>query len=339
MEQQQQQQQCAVVAQVSTPLVGEPDPGAAVSISCSALSLSSSHRHDHAPTPLHGFYVTINGHLFKALCDTGAEVSFIDPIVTSQLNIAIQHVDGIVTFAARGAQAARFGVTVPIAATITLFLKPVQTHDVVHSFELLPMPDHSDHMIIIGMDLIEQLFGKKGAVPMCLLVNNNGNDDTETLSISHITPTSLSYPLDTPTTATDQAIYSLASLPTSTSPSIALQQELEINPTRTHEIGDGEGEGRYPADEQPVRVHAQTPAGLEQQYAMKRNTLLASPVFRKLLASNESIKERCNIPEAVLTLQLDLDRIGGHLYTRQYQLPQKLLTRADVVVQRWLPQV
>ena len=129
-----QRQRQVEVAQVPTPLVGEPDPGASVSISCSVISLSSSHRHDHAATPLRGIYVTINDHLFKALCDTGAAVSFIDPIVTSQLNIATRSVDGIVSFATRDTQASRVGVTVPVAATITVFLKPVQTHDIVHSF-------------------------------------------------------------------------------------------------------------------------------------------------------------------------------------------------------------
>ena len=191
------------------------------------------------------------------------------------------------------------GTTVPIPITITLFLNPIQTHNVIHSFELLPMPKQSDHLIIIGMDLIQLLFGEEGMIPMCLLPNNNnknGNDMeiSEDISISY------------------------------------------INPIHGHEIGSNEGEGLYPSDEEPVRVHAQTPKELEQQYATKRNKLLASPVFRQLLAVNESIKQRCNIPEAVLKLQIDLNRIGGQLYTRQYQLPQKLLTRADVVVQRWL---
>ena len=315
---------------------GEPDPGSPP-LSCSALSLSTPNRHDHPPLPLRGVYVTIDNQLFKALCDTGAEVSFIDPMVTSYLNIAVRPATGVVTFAANGTSARRLGTTSPITATITLFLKPIQTHTIQHSFELLPMPEHSDHLVIIGMDLIQRLFGRDGVIPMALLPVDDVDSETSSnnnITVSHITPTSLNYSLDTYTTATDQAIYPLASLHASSLPSASLQHELRTNPTRT--IGDNEGEGQYPSEEKPVRVHAQTPTELEQQYAHYRDKLLASPEFRRLLAINEEIKQRCNIPEAMLTLHLDLDRIGGHLYSRQYQLPQKLLTRADVVVQRWL---
>ena len=320
-------------------MVGEPDPVAPPSYSCSVLSLSKPHRHDHTPATLSGVYVTIHNQLFKALCDTGAEVSFIDPVITLQLDIPTKSIDGLITFAAHGTEAPRFGVTVPISATIILFLKPIQTHNLIHSFELLPMPQHSDHLIIIGMDLIPKIFSKEGVIPICLLPNNyknNNHKNIDNTSISVITPPNITQHLATPTTGIDQAIYSLSSLPVTSSPSMALQHELDINLTRDNNIGDNEGEGRYPTDEQPVRVQAQTPTELEQQYAAKRNKLLASPLFQQLLSTNASIKQRCNIPEAVLKLHLDLDRIGGHLYTRQYQLPQKLLTRADVVVQRWL---
>src|ERR1700722_2182532 len=101
---------------VSTPVsvIGEPDPGTTPSLSCSFLSLSTSHRHDHHPTPLRGVYVTIQNQLFKALCDTGADVSFIDPIVTAHFKIATHPAAGVVSFAARDTKASRLGITDPI---------------------------------------------------------------------------------------------------------------------------------------------------------------------------------------------------------------------------------
>src|SRR5690348_3593855 len=98
---------------------------------------------------------------------------------------------------------------------------------------------------------------------------------------------------------------------------------------------DTEGHGYIPLEEEPQRVSTSTPEDKEQEYDIN---ILNMPHIIEALKENEAITDFCNLPEAVLRLNLDPEVIKNAklLNTGQYGLNQRLIDAATPVIDRWL---
>lgn len=90
--------------------------------------------------------------------------------------------------------------------------------------------------------------------------------------------------------------------------------------------------GSMPTDDLPDRIQLSTPEQLEAQYAAPRQHLLQT--LSPLLATNAAITGFCNVPEAVVRLEVD-PADTTRLWRTQYRIAETLRAAATVIINRW----
>jgi len=122
-------------------------------------------------------------------------------------------------------------------------------------------------------------------------------------------------------------------------PAIPLQTRTSSlvvgSPVFLDDIGDVNdvGVGSVPDSELPSRVVLSTPSDLLSEYSINRSLILNR--LHAVLTINENLTGFCNLPESVMSLTPDPSQLH-RLYRRQYPVAQKLWSRVDEVIQRWL---
>ena len=90
--------------------------------------------------------------------------------------------------------------------------------------------------------------------------------------------------------------------------------------------------GSMPTDDQPDRIQLSTPEQLEAQYAAPRQHLLQT--LSPLLATNAAVTGFCNVPEAIVRLEVD-PADATRLWRTQYPIAETLRAAATVIINRW----
>ena len=124
--------------------------------------------------------------------------------------------------------------------------------------------------------------------------------------------------------------------PTAVIPSKYSASSLVVgSPVSLDDIGNTNdtGVGSVPDSELPSRVVLSTPPDLSTEYAINRSSILNR--LSSILTINENLTGFCNLPESVMSLNPDPAQLH-RLYRRQYPVAQKLWSRVDEVIQRWL---
>jgi hypothetical protein len=260
-----------------------------------------------------GPLVVIQGSSFESMVDSGAQCSFMDQAVTSELDLAITPLAGAINLAHAGIAAERIGKTEPVTMDVLFpnYKLKLKSKAITHSFEVLPLRNN-DYQIIIGMDLIPLLF--PNGVPLEFL------PPTRHSPPSHSAPSVAS--------ATIAAAYADDGV-IITSESNVVDGLAEL---RTH-INDS-GAGCLPAGEIPIRPETFTTHDLAKAYDQCRADIAADPAIIEALQINTNITGFCNLPESMVKLEIPTDKRDG-IYRKQYNIPFSLHPLTDQIIDRW----
>ena len=312
--------------------------------------------------------ITIQGHLFYGLPDTGASSSCLDPLIPAKFGLKITPVKGKVKMADVNVQSDRIG-TCDMTVEITIPDNNIKVK-LDHTYEVFPVfeKDKGYHFII-GRDILGPLF-HKGLSPSLFLpdahvklpvfhddalaavVNSMRPVDTPSHTSQSISTSTIQFNrlefvdhsdiIDIDVKQSAVIINELKSMQT------YINEDIKSLSSDIHDLGAGS----VPDCELPVRpsLHSEsdasistiasdstptkfdlsstTPDSIKQQYGRKLNTLLVH------LCANEAITGFCTLPGA--QVELIIDESKKHLlFRRQYPIPQTLWSLANEVILRW----
>src|ERR1700683_45890 len=94
--------------------------------------------------------------------------------------------------------------------------------------------------------------------------------------------------------------------------------------------------GTAPVHDQPKRHTLETDPDQEQEYAKQRKRIMKA--VQPLLEVNQSIVGFCNLPEAVVILNVDAEKKKG-LFRKQYKVPLAACPAVTACVEPWFREV
>jgi RNase H-like domain found in reverse transcriptase/Integrase core domain/Chromo (CHRromatin Organisation MOdifier) domain/Integrase zinc binding domain/Reverse transcriptase (RNA-dependent DNA polymerase)/Retrotransposon gag protein len=237
--------------------------------------------------------IFLNDQLFKALVDSGADLTLIDEALCKELKLKVTATNGIIHLAHANVSVPRIGHT---ELDVT-FLFPCTERKAIHGtrrFEVLPIHDkkndHKDYHFIIGKDLLPVLF-PDGCLPLAYISKSPIVNGAPSISITQLDTTNN-------------------------------EDANEMNPVPA----------KVDPNEIPQRIAVYTPQDLEFEYSIKRTSLLAD--LQQSLTINQSITGFCNLPESVVSLDVNPE-LKSKLYRKQYPIAQQLYEPTNAVIQRW----
>jgi hypothetical protein len=89
-----------------------------------------------------------------------------------------------------------------------------------------------------------------------------------------------------------------------------------------------------PQNERPVRPEVSNDPALAEEYESQRKLLMDNSELKQLLIQNEKITGFCNLPEAIVKLEIDPLK-AKTLWRRQYPVAQTMIAAVDRDIIRW----
>ena len=201
-----------------------------------------------------------------------------------------------------------------------------------HRFEIIEL-NKQEYEFIIGVDLIPILFPT--GIPLAFIPAS----PTPAVAVPGIKATA-SVKAGCSEAAVRSSTDSEATNPTgrgeATGTAQAGASDVQLNAIAlSNAIDELAGEGYIPPNEMPARIQFSTAAEKEEYYSSNRARLEADPEIIKAREINSQIEGFCNLPEAVVHLDVDPEK-EHTLYRKQYKVPHTLHQPVTDCVNRWL---
>ncbi len=274
----------------------------------------------------------IDNQLFGTLVDSGAEVSCVDKSVVKELNLPIDAASatGVLQMADSELRVPRLGrVTIPFTAFFpSSDLPPCHLS---HSFEIMSLSSpesRTDYQFLIGADLLPTFFG--GSVPIQFLSTAPAVTKRQQFPAVEAVCVVSAHAADGLYSPAPSAVLETSSLDQLSS-HVSLGKSIRsLESSGVNSACDGYGQ--IPLEELPDKWSLSTDPSLDVDHSVRRNHLLSE--LADVLRVNEQITGFCNLPDSVVRLEVDPDKVN-RLYRSQYKVAQTLHDLADAVIRRW----
>ncbi len=288
-------------------------------------------------------YMVLQGNRYPVLADSGADLSVMDKALANELNLARVPSKGKLDLAVVNIQASREYRTTNLRYQIVFDSKleeykmPPQSFE--GAFEILKFPLSSEYPIIIGKDLLPNLFLK--AIPLCFMSPPPSFVEPHRLIRKESSPSiglasagGLSSETDSDVEESEehqpkemelnwQAPIIAAS--TANSSRVGEQDLADID-----DLPDEQDKERAPA--------VFTMPNLEDEYAAHRDQLMSDPELVQALEENANITGFCSHPDSELKLVIKpfMDGVVPKKLCRpQYRIAERVRHLVRECIERW----
>ncbi|MBS4066640.1 MAG: DDE-type integrase/transposase/recombinase [Chitinophagaceae bacterium] len=249
------------------------------------------------PQRLH-VMIYLKDQLFRCFVDSGANKSFIDEELAKELNFKVisPNTNVPIGLAHPKQKANRIGEA-EIDATILFPCTDRKGVHITHRFEIMPVYDKEG-----GRDYHFAI----GVDLIPVLFPPSGVPLAYHEKTNHPGP-----------------IIRLTHIKSAAEDSVVVVDSNDANPVPS----------KVDPNELPQRILVSTPLELESEYSIKRTSLLSD--LTESLNINQSITGFCNLPESIVSLDVDPELRTSKLYRRQYPIAQQLYEPTNAVIERW----
>jgi hypothetical protein len=246
--------------------------------------------------------LSIKNHIYRALIDTGASHSFIDPKLVDKFELSVDSQDGKIQLAQQGHYVKRLGtLSQPLHFTAYFLSSSHELEPVVaeHSFELMPLP--IDQPFILGVDLLPSLF-YRGFIPMDFITSLPITTQVNTVTVNKST---------------------------------LITDIIEsTNPEQLSSLPESDGLGYIPEPESSDRAQVVVDSKLRARYDRERDHMSQDVELQQSLHHNAQITGFCTLPESVLHLAINPE-LAHTIYRRQYPVSESVKPFVTEIINRW----
>ena len=281
--------------------------------------------------------VELNGRIYSALPDSGADLSVIDKSLADKLELARVPSKGRLSLAVIDAPVQRKYRTIPLKFQVRLdsdlaeFKQPSKSFE--GSFEILSFPP-CDYPIIIGKDLLPLVFPK--VIPLCFVspppecvaphksVNKSKNSSSSSSTDIKVAAAAVACSEEGTGNSSDTETVSSAEDENSEDALVAYVSSTDLDANVLEDV-----------ESDPTVF---TEPSLEEEYTKHRESLMADPELVSALEENERLTGFCTLKESVLKLPIlpfENNVVPKKLCRPQYRIAEKVKHLVRECLARW----